>query len=62
MTVTELPSIIPQFDQTIQKLKIGNVSAVMRALYYSVVMKRELSLSKALNFQSSFCPHSHLWS
>ena len=41
--------------------RIGKASAVMRALRYSVVMKRELSKKgKALNFQSSFCPHSHL--
>ena len=43
--------------------RIGKASAVMRALHYSVVMKRELSKKgKTLNFQSSFCPHSHLWS
>ena len=43
--------------------RIGKASAVMRALHYSVVMKRELSKKgKALSLQSSFCPHSHLWS
>ena len=43
--------------------RIGKANAVMRALHYSVVMKRELSKKgKALNFQNSFCPHSHLWS
>ena len=43
--------------------RIGKDSAVMRALHYLVVMKRELSKKgKALNFQSKFCPHSHLWS
>ena len=41
--------------------RIGMTNAVMRALDYSVVIKRELSKKgKALNFQSSFCPHSHL--
>ena len=41
----------------------GNASAVKRALHYSVVMKRELpKTGKALNFQNSFCPQSHLWS
>ena len=40
-------------------IQIGKACAVMRALHYLVVIKREL---KALNFQSSFCPHSHLQS
>ena len=41
--------------------RIGKASAVKRAAHYSVVMKRELSKKcKALNFQYSFCPHSHL--
>ena len=43
--------------------RIGKASAVTRPLRYSVVMKRESSKKgKALNFQSSFCPLSHLWS
>ena len=43
--------------------RIGKASAVMRALHDSVVIKRELSKkAKAFNFQSSFCPHSNLWS
>ena len=42
--------------------QIVKASAVIRALHYSVVIKRELSKDKALNFQTSFCPHSHLWS
>ena len=43
--------------------RISKASAVMRALHYSVVMKRELSKrQKNRNFRSSFCPHSHLWS
>ena len=43
--------------------RIGKASVIIRALHYSVVMKRELSkIDKTLNFQSSFCPHSHLWS
>ena len=43
--------------------QIAKASAVLRALHYLVVMKRELlKKGKALNFQSSFCPHSHLWS
>ena len=43
--------------------RIGKASAVMRALHYSVVMKRRIvEKGKALNFQSSFCHHSHLWS
>ena len=42
--------------------QMGKASAVMRALHYSVVMKRELSKKgKALNIQSSFCSHFHLW-
>ena len=43
--------------------QIGKASAVMRALHYSVVIKtRIVENGKALNFQSSICPHSHLWS
>ena len=30
--------------------RIGKASAVMRALHYSVAMKRQLSKGKALNF------------
>ena len=42
--------------------RICKASAVMRALYYSVVMKRELlKKGKALNFQNSFCSHSQLY-
>ena len=43
-------------------IRIGKASAVMRALNYSVVMKHELSKKTKLSiFQSSFCPHFHLW-
>ena len=43
--------------------RIGKASAVMRALHYSVVIKRRIvKKGKALNFQNSFCPHFHLWS
>ena len=43
--------------------RVGKACAVMRALPYSVVIKRNLSKKgKALNFQDSFGPHSHLWS
>ena len=39
---------------------IGKASAVMQALHYSVVMKREfVKRGKALNFQNNFCPHSY---
>ena len=39
--------------------RIGKASLVIRALHYSVVMKRELSKKgKAHNFQNRFCPHS----
>jgi len=42
--------------------RMGNASAVMRALQYSVFMKRELSKKiKVLSFQNSFRPHPHLW-
>ena len=39
--------------------RIDKASAVMRALHYSVVMKRIVKKGKILNFQNSFCPHSH---
>ena len=43
--------------------RIGKASAVMRALHYSIVMKRKLSKkAKALNFQNRFSLHSLLWS
>ena len=44
--------------------QISKASAVMHALPFSVVMKRELSKKgKTINFQNSFCPlSSHLWS
>ena len=42
--------------------RIGKASAVMRALHYSVVRKRELSKKAKLSIFKSFCPHSHLWS
>ena len=43
--------------------RIVKASAVMRALHYSVVMKRELSKKAKLSiFKAVFCPHSHLWS
>ena len=39
--------------------RIGKASAVMQALPYSVVVKRELSKKgKTINFQNSFCPVS----
>jgi len=38
---------------------MGKASAVMRALQYSVVMKRELSKSKALNFRNIFSSYGH---
>ena len=41
--------------------QIGKASAVMRALHYSVVMKRELSKNAKLSiFKTKVCPHSHL--
>ena len=41
---------------------IGKASAVMQALHYSVVMKREfVKRGKALNFQNNFCPYSYQW-
>ena len=43
--------------------RIGKASAVMRALRYSVVMKRELSKKAKLSiFKAVFVPHSHLCS
>ena len=42
--------------------RIGKASAVMRALHYSVNMKRELSKKAKLSIFKSFSPHSHLWS
>ena len=42
--------------------RIGKASTVMGAWHYSVVIKQDLSIGKALNFQNSFCPHSPLWS
>ena len=41
--------------------QIGKDSAVMRALHYSVVMKRELSKNAKLSiFKTKVCSHSHL--
>ena len=44
--------------------RIGKASAVMRALHYvlSCHETRIVEKGKALNFQDSFCPNSHLWS
>ena len=43
--------------------RIGNASAVMRVLYYSVVMKRELPKEAKLSIlKAVFVPISHLWS
>ena len=44
--------------------RIGKASsAVMRALHYSGCHEtRIVEKGKTLNFQNSFCPHSHLWS
>ena len=42
--------------------RTGKASAVMLALNYLVVMKRELSKKAKLLIFKSFCPHSHLWS
>ena len=36
--------------------KIGKASAVMRALYYSIVMKRELKKAKLLILKTVFVP------
>ena len=45
-------------------IRIGKVSAVMRVLHSLLGCHetRIVEKGKALNFQSSFCPHSHLWS
>ena len=43
--------------------QIGKASAVMRAfILLGCHETRIVEKGKALNFQSSFCPHSHLWS
>ena len=42
--------------------RIGNASVVMRALNYSVVIKRELSKKAKLLILKQFCSHSQLWS
>ena len=42
-------------------IRIGKAMATMRALHYSVVVKRELLKNgKVLNFQNSLCLHSYL--
>ena len=38
--------------------RIGKASAVMPAYHETRIVEK----GKTLNFQSSFCPHSHLWS
>ena len=45
-------------------IRIGKASAVMRALHYSVAMKRELSKKQSSQFskQFCFCPNSYLLS
>ena len=43
--------------------RIRKASAVMRPLHYLVVIETSIvEKGKANNFQTSFCPHSHLWS
>ena len=43
--------------------RIGKASVVLRQLYQSLVLKRELLYkSKAFCFQISFCSYPHLWS
>ena len=55
-------------DEELLDTRIGKASAVMRALYYSIVIKRELSKKAKLSiFKTVFVPiltysHSHLWS
>ena len=44
--------------------RIGKANAISRALHYSDVIHetRIVEKRKAINFQNSFCPHSHRWS
>ena len=43
-------------------VRSGKTSVVMRALYHSVVLKRELSRKAKLSVFKSIFPHHHLWS